>query len=134
VQQKPSRLKMISTGKKSLTGSCHPPGWWKHNNHTSPLSIRKRWASRLINLLWKIAWDMCGHRMKVVDKPDSQSLLAQMTVLDKHIQAHFHRFHEDPAPEMQQWFAQPVNTVAHKTLDLKQQWLEMVDSAWKCYQ
>jgi hypothetical protein len=37
--------------------------------------------------------------------PDSQSLLAQMTVLDAQIQDRFTSFYNDPIPEMQRWFA-----------------------------
>jgi hypothetical protein len=58
-------------------------------------------ASRLIVQLWEIAWDMWRHHMKILETPYSQSLLTQMTVLDKQIQARFTSFHTDPIPEMQ---------------------------------
>jgi hypothetical protein len=57
-----------------------------------------------------------------------------MTVLDEQIQERFTRFHTDPIPELQCWFAQPVDHVALETLDFKKQWLEMVDSALNYYQ
>jgi hypothetical protein len=76
---------------------------------------------------------MWRHRMKILDTPDSQSLLAQMTVLDEQIQERFTCFHTDPIPELQRWFAQPVDHVALETLDFKKQWLEIVDSALNYY-
>jgi hypothetical protein len=76
---------------------------------------------------------MWWHHMKILEIPDSQSLLAQMTVLDEQIQARFTSFHTDPIPELQQWFAQPVDHVALETLDFKKQWLEIVDSALNYY-
>jgi hypothetical protein len=36
-------------------------------------------------------------------------------------------------PELQRWFAQPVDHVALETLDFKQQWLELVDTALEYY-
>jgi hypothetical protein len=84
-----------------------------------------------------IMGDSMGHvetsHMKILDTPDSQSLLAQMTVLDVQIQARFYSFYNDPIPEMQRWFAQPADHVALETLDFKQQWLKIVDSALKYY-
>jgi hypothetical protein len=62
---------------------------------------------------------MWRHRMNILENPDSQSLLAQMAVLDEQIQAHFTSFHTNPIPELQQWFAQPVDHVALETLDFK---------------
>jgi hypothetical protein len=60
----------------------------------------KRWASRLIVQLWEITWDMWRHQMKILDNPDSQSLLAQMIILDTQIQERFNRFANDPIPEL----------------------------------
>jgi hypothetical protein len=90
----------------------------------------KRWASRLITQLWEIAWAMWKHRMKILDTPDSQSLIALMTELDLQIQAHFTRFYDQPIPVMQRWFNQPPHIIALETADFKQQWIELVDSAW----
>jgi hypothetical protein len=77
---------------------------------------------------------MWRHRTKTLESPDSQSLLAQMTVLDQQIQEHFTSFHTAPIPELQHWFARPVDHVALEPLDFKKQWLEMVDSALNYYQ
>jgi hypothetical protein len=90
----------------------------------------KRWASRLITELWEIAWDMWRHRMKIINTSDSQSLLALSTDLDVKIQARFTRFLDQPILEMRRWFSQPAHIVALETVDFKQQWIEMVDSAW----
>jgi hypothetical protein len=73
---------------------------------------------------------MWKHRMKILDTPDSQSLIALMTELDLQIQAHSTRFHDQPIPAMQRWFNQPPHIVALKTVDFKQQWIELVDYAW----
>jgi hypothetical protein len=51
--------------------------------------------------------------MKILDTPDSQSLLTQMTALDVQIQDRFSSFYDDSIPEMQRWwFAQPADHVA----------------------
>jgi hypothetical protein len=76
---------------------------------------------------------MWRHRMKILDNPDSQSLLAQMIVLDAQIQERFNQFADDPIPELQHWFAQPADHIAFETLNFKQQWLELVDSALEYY-
>jgi hypothetical protein len=68
--------------------------------------------------------------MKIINTPDSQTLLALSTHLDKQIQARFTRFHDQPILEMQRWFSQPAHIVALETVDFKQQWIEMVDTAW----
>jgi hypothetical protein len=90
----------------------------------------KRWASRLITKLWETAWDMWRHRMKIINSPDSQTLLALSTDLDVKIQACFTRFQDQPILEMQRSFSQPAHIMALETLDFKQQWIEMVDSVW----
>jgi hypothetical protein len=90
----------------------------------------KTWVGRLIIQLWEIAWDMWKHRIKILDTPDSQSLIALMSELDLQIQARFNRFHDQPIPAMQRrWFNQPPHIVALETVDFKQQWIELVDSA-----
>jgi hypothetical protein len=68
--------------------------------------------------------------MQILDTPDSQSLIALMTKLDLQIQARFTRFHDQPIPAMQRWFNQPPHIVALETVDFKQQWIKLVDSAW----
>jgi hypothetical protein len=76
---------------------------------------------------------MRRHRMKILDNLDSQSLLAQMIILDTQIQDRFNRFADDPIPELQRWFAQPADHVALETLDFRQQWLELVATALEYY-
>jgi hypothetical protein len=93
----------------------------------------KRWLSRLIIQLWEVTWDMWRHRMKIVHTIDSQSLIAQMATLDIQVQERFDCFYDQPSPAMQRWFNQPANNVALESLDLKQQWLTMVDAAWAFY-
>jgi hypothetical protein len=93
----------------------------------------KRWTSRLITQLWEVAWDMWSHRKKILDTPESQSLLALMNELDLQIQSRFNKFHDRPIPAMQRWFNQPMHIVALETVDFKQQWIELVDSAWAHY-
>ena len=90
----------------------------------------KRWASRLINQLWEIAWDMWKHRMKILETPDSQSLLALTAKLDTQIQARFNCFQDHHIPAMQRWFSQPPTILTLETVDFKQQWIELVGSAW----
>jgi hypothetical protein len=68
--------------------------------------------------------------MKILDTPDSQSLIALMTELDLQIQARFTRFYNQPIPAMQRWFNHPSHIVPLETADFKQQWIELVDSAW----
>ena len=90
----------------------------------------KRWASRLIKQLWEVAWDMWKHRKKLLDQPNSQTLIALMTELDLQIQARFNRFQALPIPAMQRWFQQPPHILALETMDFKQQWIELVGTAW----
>jgi hypothetical protein len=102
--------------------------------YISKKTTGKRWTSRLITQLWEIAWDMWKHRMKIVDTPDSQALISLMTELDIKIQTRFTRFQEQPIQAMQRWFNQPPLILALETVDFKQQWIELVDSAWAHYQ
>jgi hypothetical protein len=69
------------------------------------------------------------HHMKILDTPDSQTFLTEITKMVTQIHAIFSRFYDNPIPNMQRWFNQPAHVVALETVDFKQQWIEMVDSA-----
>jgi hypothetical protein len=89
----------------------------------------RRWASQLIRKFWGISWDLWRHRMKIAETPDNASRLAHMSLLDDQIQIRYDQHDNDPLPELQRWFSQPMPSVQTETQDFKEQWIQMVDTA-----
>jgi hypothetical protein len=93
----------------------------------------RRWASQLIRKFWMISWDLWRHRMKIADTPDNASRLAHMLLLDQQIQERYNTHTPNTRLELRRWFSQPIDSVQAETLDFKEQWIQMVDSAHRYY-
>jgi hypothetical protein len=90
-----------------------------------------RWASRVIRMIWQIAWDMWMHRRRVKDTEDDCSLSTQHAILDDAIREAFSSYAQipNPAPSLHRWFARSPQALHQESLDWKHRWLEMVTTA-----
>jgi hypothetical protein len=71
--------------------------------------------------------------MKIADTPDNASRLAHMLLLDQQIQERYNTHTPNTRPDLRRWFLQPIDSVQAETLDFKEQWIQMVDSAHRYY-
>jgi hypothetical protein len=90
-----------------------------------------RWASRVIRMIWQIAWDMWMHRRRVKDTEDDCSLSTQHAILDDAIREAFTSYAQLPTPDpsLHRWFARSPQALRLESLDWKHRWLEMVTTA-----
>jgi hypothetical protein len=93
----------------------------------------RRWASQLIRRLWTTSWDLWRHRMKIINTPDNVSRINHTALVDQQIQERYDSYHHDPQIELRRWFSQELPTIQNETLDFKEQWLQLVDTAFTYY-
>ncbi len=85
-----------------------------------------QWMSRVIRMIWQIAWDMWMHRRRIKDTPDDCALPGLHTTLDAAISAAFDTQFLNPDPTLHRWFSRTPLALQRESLDWKERWLEMV--------
>jgi len=85
-----------------------------------------QWMSRVIRMIWQIAWDMWMHRRRVKDTPDNRVLPGLHAALDLAISDAFAAQLLLPDPTLTRWFSRTPLALQRESLDWKERWLEMV--------
>jgi hypothetical protein len=71
--------------------------------------------------------------MKIADTLDNASRLAHMLLLVQQIQERYNTHTPNTRLELRRWFSQPIDSVQDETLDFKEQWFQMANSANQYY-
>jgi hypothetical protein len=91
----------------------------------------RRWASQLIRRFWTTAWDLWHHRTKIISTPNNASGIVHIALVDQQIQERYDQFAAEPHhQEMNRWFLQPIDELHGEPLDSKEQWIQIVDTAF----
>ena len=97
-----------------------------HYEYLGRRSTGVQWMSRVIRMIWQIAWDMWIHRRRIKDTPDDCALPGMHATLDAAVSAAFAAQLSSPDPTLTRWFSRSPNAIHHESLDWKERWLEMV--------
>jgi hypothetical protein len=87
------------------------------------------WASKLIRLIWQVAWDMWMHRRRIKDSVDDCALPGLHLTLDTAIATAYTSYQTSPDHTLARWFSRNIQDIYCESLDWKTRWLEMVSSA-----
>jgi hypothetical protein len=100
----------------------------EHYRYIGRRSSGTQWISRVIRLIWQVAWDMWMHRRRVKDTLDDCALPGLHAALDAAVNDAYDAQLESPDPTLTRWFARPPSALHHESLDWKERWLEMIHS------
>jgi hypothetical protein len=108
---------------------------WSHTQNLYYQGIGRRttgtqWTSRLIRMIWQIAWDLWLHRRRIKESVDNCALPELHHTLNQAINRAFEEYNSNPAPDPSRarWFFRSASQLHKETLDWKNRWLEMVNS------
>lgn len=113
-----------------IDGFIHPEWMQQQQQYLQWLGSRRtanRWMEQLIRMVWQIAWDMWGHRMRISQKNDAASELATAAALDATITDRYQQLPQPCPTHLTQWFQDDLNTILEESNDFKEQWVELVD-------
>lgn len=108
------------------------PTWAKaqqaHYEHLGRRTTGHQWMSKLIRMIWQIAWDLWIHRRRIKDSLDNQILPAMHMEMDDAITSAFAVYQLNPNPSLSRWFNRTPQELHAESLDWKGRWLEMIQA------
>ena len=72
--------------------------------------------------------------MKIAETPDNAARIVHIALVDQKIQDPYDQNATEPQHAMRRWFSQPIEHIQNEHLDFKEQWLQLVDTAFSYYQ
>ena len=115
-----------------LDGFLSP--WWaatqlEHYRYLGRRSTGIQWMSRVIRMIWQIAWDMWMHRRRIKDTIDDCALPGLHAALDAAVTDAYTAQLASPDPTLTRWFSRSPHAIHNESLDWKERWLEMIHSS-----
>jgi hypothetical protein len=107
---------------------------WAFTQQQFYLSLERRntglrWSSRLVRMIWQIAWDLWLHRRRIKESTESHYLPAIHENLNSAIDSAFTSFRTTNDPSLARWFSRSPQILHSESIDWKTRWLEMVTPA-----
>ena len=87
-----------------------------------------QWMSKVIRMIWQIAWDMWIHRRRIKDTIDDCALPGMHLALDLAVNNAYAAQLLSPDPTLTRWFSRSPTAIHLESLDWKERWLEMIHS------
>ena len=100
----------------------------EHYRSLGGRSSGTQWISRVIRLIWQVAWDMWMHRRRIKDTIDDCALPGLHAALDAAVNDAYAAQLASPDPTLTRWFSRSPIAIHYESLDWKERWLEMIHS------